>query len=447
MKCEKIGLAFPEVLEHHHSSYKWGKNKSIAIKLAYEANIDTKNLDQPFSFPAGNMFWVQPKYLHKFTSLKISDSSFPPEPIAIDGTVAHAIERMLPHLVEAAGGKIAVIAPTNALLFKNELQFFSNTILNPEEVESIVVHAIQNSKPLAVTRYFDGEGAFFKAKNWTKKYCEERMNYYFGQDDYEIQNAIDICKTIIDSMENSDVIGIPNTDIVRQIVRFTELYCDGDVEKLPGLKRRLSKQIDCTSAWRIISAFQLVCSSLSSGARYATKDIHYDLVRSGGLYRIIDMAKDVRLVTSQEVEPFLKLIFGNKFTCYEIPGRALDMDPSISTKHYPHHNRLMRKKLQSIDFKGSLVLVGAGPLGKEYCSIVKARGGISIDIGAVFDSWINFLTRPEHSNGSGDIASELILTSFNVRKLTGFMVEPKSDVRTEDLPKFKENHYVAKNIN
>jgi hypothetical protein len=40
-----------------------------------------------------------------------------------------------------------------------------------------------------------------------------------------------------------------------------------------------------------------------------------------------------------------------------------------------------------------LYLVGAGLLGKEYCSIIKSRGGFALDIGSVFDYWANVPTR------------------------------------------------------
>lgn len=447
MMRENIGLAFPRVLEQHHRSYQWGKNKSIAINLALETGINTASLDRPFSFPAGFMFWVQPKYLNKLVCLELNDSSFPPEPIPIDGTLAHTLERMLPHFIEAEGGRVSPICVADSAPLDNECKFFSNNILTADDVEAAIIDAIDKSKSLSVIRYYDGEGAFFKAESWSDRYCKERMEYYFGSGDYSKQDAIDIRQTIMDSINSCDIIGIPNIDIVKQVITFAGLYCDWDFEKLPDLKRRLNKHIDCSSAWRIISAFQFVCTSLSSESKYTTKDIHYDLVRSGGLYRIIDAANDVRLITSQPVSPLLSKIFGKNFTCYDIPCRALDLEVSVNTKHYPSHNLLMRNKLHHIDFKGVVVLVGAGPLGKEYCSIIKNKGGIAIDIGAVFDSWINFLTRPEHSNGIGDIASDLLLTSENVTNLTQKAVRPKADVLVEDLPNAKRNPLVANVIN
>jgi len=36
---------------------------------------------------------------------------------------------------------------------------------------------------------------------------------------------------------------------------------------------------------------------------------------------------------------------------------------------------------------GRVYLVGAGILGKMYCDVIKQRGGVAIDIGAVIDGW------------------------------------------------------------
>ena len=43
--------------------------------------------------------------------------------------------------------------------------------------------------------------------------------------------------------------------------------------------------------------------------------------------------------------------------------------------------------------EGELWLIGAGFLGKIFCDIVKQRGGIAIDIGAVTDAWSGYFTR------------------------------------------------------
>jgi lipopolysaccharide biosynthesis protein len=54
-------------------------------------------------FSAGTMFWYRPKALEALTKLGLTYDDFPPEPIGVGGTLAHAIER-LPSLVAKYSG-------------------------------------------------------------------------------------------------------------------------------------------------------------------------------------------------------------------------------------------------------------------------------------------------------------------------------------------------------
>ena len=63
--------------------------------------------------------------------------------------------------------------------------------------------------------------------------------------------------------------------------------------------------------------------------------------------------------------------------------------------HYPEQfNRIHRwMTVQLENFPGSLLLVGAGVIGKIYCNWMRDRGGVAFDIGAVMDLWAGFSTR------------------------------------------------------
>jgi len=54
-------------------------------------------------FPLGTMFWARPAALAPLWDLGLQPADFPPEPAADDGTVLHAIERLLPAVCEATG--------------------------------------------------------------------------------------------------------------------------------------------------------------------------------------------------------------------------------------------------------------------------------------------------------------------------------------------------------
>ena len=58
-------------------------------------------------FPAGSMFWTRPEVLLPLADLGLTAADFGPETGAVDGTLAHAVERYLGVLAASQG--LAVI--------------------------------------------------------------------------------------------------------------------------------------------------------------------------------------------------------------------------------------------------------------------------------------------------------------------------------------------------
>jgi hypothetical protein len=77
-----------------------------------------------------------------------------------------------------------------------------------------------------------------------------------------------------------------------------------------------------------------------------------------------------------------------------VPGEAAHTDGSeVAVRHYPDglERALAELKLSSV--AGTLVLVGAGLLGKVVCGETRRQGGIAIDVGSLFDAWAGLHTR------------------------------------------------------
>lgn len=51
-------------------------------------------LAEQFNFPVGSMFWARSAVVRKFVDLGLKWDDYPLEPVPIDGTLIHAIERM-----------------------------------------------------------------------------------------------------------------------------------------------------------------------------------------------------------------------------------------------------------------------------------------------------------------------------------------------------------------
>ncbi len=92
----KLGLVFAE----DPYLWDWTDNRGIADDLAAKIGI---RLTNHFDFPLGTMFWARPAALAPLFDLGLTWDSYPSEPLATDGTLLHALERMLPFAAEKAG--------------------------------------------------------------------------------------------------------------------------------------------------------------------------------------------------------------------------------------------------------------------------------------------------------------------------------------------------------
>lgn len=97
-----LGLIFPE--DPHLND--WDENRKVADSLAKRMKIRGP-LPMHFDFPVGTMFWARPKALGPMFDLNLTQKDYPEEPIPIDGTILHALERLLPFAAEKSGYRYA----------------------------------------------------------------------------------------------------------------------------------------------------------------------------------------------------------------------------------------------------------------------------------------------------------------------------------------------------
>jgi glycosyltransferase involved in cell wall biosynthesis len=96
-----LGIVFPE--DPYLSD--WDDNRPIAAGLAARMGID--HLPPFFDFPNGTMFWARAAALQPLFDLALDWDDYPPEPIDSDGTLLHALERLLPFSAARAGYRYA----------------------------------------------------------------------------------------------------------------------------------------------------------------------------------------------------------------------------------------------------------------------------------------------------------------------------------------------------
>lgn len=60
------------------------------------------------NFPVGSMFWARTDALNPLFNLNLNWEDYPEEPLPHDGSMLHAIERLLPLVIKHAGYESAV---------------------------------------------------------------------------------------------------------------------------------------------------------------------------------------------------------------------------------------------------------------------------------------------------------------------------------------------------
>lgn len=101
---QELGLIFAE--DRH--ALGWSANYVIANELRDRLGL-TQELPITPIFPVGTMFWSRPAAINKLLQLPLQWKDYPEEPLAYDGTILHALERLLPTICEDAGFRWSTI--------------------------------------------------------------------------------------------------------------------------------------------------------------------------------------------------------------------------------------------------------------------------------------------------------------------------------------------------
>jgi len=87
-----LGIIAPRPPKHLTGGYRWTVNKHIARAIFPQMKLPE---DGEFVFPMGSMFWARTDALRPLLDAKLTAADFPPEAKQLDGTTAHAIERLI----------------------------------------------------------------------------------------------------------------------------------------------------------------------------------------------------------------------------------------------------------------------------------------------------------------------------------------------------------------
>ncbi len=101
-ESKNIGMLFPEYHYSLKGQISWGTNYNVSELLSNRIGL-TISKDKLTIFPAGSMFWARSAALKPLLTAGLTYDDFPTESGQVDGTTAHAIERIFGEVCHQSG--------------------------------------------------------------------------------------------------------------------------------------------------------------------------------------------------------------------------------------------------------------------------------------------------------------------------------------------------------
>lgn len=121
----QVGLIAPAVFRPVLPSLHWTVNYRLAAEITRRLGQADPPPAAALRFPAGSMFWARSAALAPLLRLDLRPEDFPAEQGQLDGTLAHAIERMIGVTCERAGFRQVFLAPPGFAEFRRYRQVLS----------------------------------------------------------------------------------------------------------------------------------------------------------------------------------------------------------------------------------------------------------------------------------------------------------------------------------
>ncbi len=104
---KNVGLFFPETIkEMHLIAHDWLANQHWGRTLLGRMGIEFDN--GLFNYPVGSFFWVKRDAIHQIFDMQLAYEDFEEEGGQTDGTIAHALERVLPFVAKNNGYRLGI---------------------------------------------------------------------------------------------------------------------------------------------------------------------------------------------------------------------------------------------------------------------------------------------------------------------------------------------------
>lgn len=228
-----------------------------------------------------------------------------------------------------------------------------------------IFNTLKVGKPVSIVRAGDGEKIVLESNKDLAAYQLCIKSVMTRQMGYEptMGEVNAIRQNLIEAYGGADIVGLP------------------DHKNLANLNKH----------WKDTES---VVKPLCRTNKFTSTDVGYEMLYNGMLKKWLK-GKTVTYISCRNIDAGLMQTYGVKqVNSYIIaPEAKFTSTYQEGMKHYPEQFNKVEWWLDGAEVAGNACLVGAGVIGKIYCNWMRDRGGIAIDLGAVFDLWAGFSTR------------------------------------------------------
>ncbi len=246
-----------------------------------------------------------------------------------------------------------------------------------------LVKLVSKKQAFSLIRLGDGEGNILF---WGKYYNE--YNYLanesikkifalmFGNKKFINTDYKKIYREILTAVFDSDIIGLPTYEQVNNIYKKVD--------------SSVCEELDVRGFTGYLSILDILLSEKDILKKKIIVNSHIHIDIGKHIETILNNTTQLSVITCY---PELLDLFVQKFDVKKglnlnIPPQAVNIRKTPNQNHFPDVYNAIIKQIESADLRGMLFLVGAGILGKIYCSKIKKAGGMAIDVGSMMDVWM-----------------------------------------------------------
>ena len=269
-----------------------------------------------------------------------------------------------------------------------------------KDIMDISIDCLKTGTPMSHLRCGDGEVIMMNHKTSGKWFPKVSIGQYGYVIDENVADGVK--KSIEFAILNSDIIGIPES-------RHLDANNDNHW-------KMLYKEYE-----RVFDAAEKNISDV----KYCSIDSHYRLLKNNELDKIIESVDKITIITCRHISKLFlhKYPHIRNIELLSTPAQQrYEMNPTKSD-FFKIHDEIV-EKIISKDRRGELCIFGAGVGGKDFGAHFKLAGGVSIDIGSVFDCWVGKQTR---GTGKGPEARSEKYALTMEQKIPRNYVKPKDE--------------------